>query len=106
MRLEDILNLETFVTSVGFNEDSMEVTFLEDREQGEDVMMARTLILPINSPERMQLYAEIQERLCDLIEWGYIELRNPPQKVVGGIHKMMTARRAAEQDEFEESDEE
>lgn len=99
MRLQDYVNLTTFVTSVGFNEDTMEITFLEDREQGEEVIMARTLVLTINTEERMQLYAEIQERLCDLIEWGYVELRNPPRKISIQEH------RASRLDEAEDEDE-
>lgn len=99
MRLQDYVNLSTFVTSVGFNEDSMEITFLEDREQGEEVLMARTLVIGINSDERMQLYAEIQERLCDLIEWGYVELRNPPRKISVAEHRASRLEESQDEDE-------
>lgn len=96
MRIQDMINQTTFITSVGFSEDSMEITFFEDREQGEEVIMARTMVLSINTEERMQLYAEIQERLCDLVEWGYVELRNPPKKISVQDHR--AARRQAEED--------
>jgi hypothetical protein len=28
------------------------------------------------------MYLEIQERLIDMIQWGYIELRNPPEEFI------------------------
>ena len=97
MRLQDAVNMDTIVTSVGFTEDSMEITFLENREQGEEVMMARTLVFNVNTEEKMQLFLEIQERLQDLIEWGYVELRNPPKKM--SVGDLRAQRYSEEEDE-------
>jgi hypothetical protein len=80
MRLDDVMVFDTFITACMFNEDSVEITFLEKHEQSENVMMARSMVLPINTDERAQIYAELQDRLRDLVDWGYIELRNPPKE--------------------------
>jgi hypothetical protein len=80
MRLQDIINFETFVTTVSFSDDSIEVTFLEKREQGESVMMARVMAISIDDEESMEMYADIQNVLRELIERGYITLRNPPEE--------------------------
>ena len=80
MRIQDIVNFETFVTSVTFSDDSIEVTFLEKREQAESVMMARTMVAEISDETSMQMYADLQNILRDFIELGYIALRNPPEE--------------------------
>ena len=100
MRINDYLNESIFITSVGFSEDSIEVTFLEDRDQAENVVLAKTMVLPIDNNERYQLYAEIQERLCDLIEWGFIDIRNPPQQDTPTAKELMDQRRAEEAKEL------
>jgi len=83
MRLEQVLNFDTFVTSVNFADDAVEITFLEKSDQSETVMLAKTMIIPIEENEdRIHMYLEIQERLIDMIQWGYIELRNPPEEFI------------------------
>lgn len=96
MRIQDIVNFETFVTNVSFNDDSIEVTFLEKREQAEDVMMARTMVAAVKDEDGMQMYADLQGILRDFIENGYISLRNPPEEfedkpaVEKWVHQQMT----------------
>jgi hypothetical protein len=80
MRIQDLLNFETFITSISFSEEAIEVTFLEKREQGDTVMMARTMVCQIDNEQRAELYADLQDRMRDFIDWGYIELRNPPSE--------------------------
>jgi len=80
MRIQDIINFDTFVTSVSFNDDSIEVTFLEKREQADEVMMARTMVAAIKDEDSMQMYADLQSILRDFIDFGYISLRNPPDE--------------------------
>ena len=83
MRLEQVLNFDTFVTGVAFSDDAIEVTFLEKNDQSETVMLAKTMVIPIeDDDDRIQMYFEIQERLIEMIQWGYIELRNPPDEFV------------------------
>lgn len=101
--LEEVLSEDVFITSVGFNEDSVEITFLESREQGERDMMARTMVLVLESDERIMLVAEIQERLRDLIDVGYVSLRNPPREIKSakgrdGIHQRMAERNSSGDD--------
>jgi hypothetical protein len=81
MRIEEILSFETFITSVSFGDDSMEVMFLEKNEQTDTIMMARTMIIPIEgNDERVQIYGDIQDALRHMIEGAYVELRNPPSE--------------------------
>jgi len=81
MRIEDIVSFETFITSISFGDDSMEITFLEKREQAENIMMARTMVIMIEDDEtKLDIYADIQDRLRTMIEIGYIELRDPPDE--------------------------
>lgn len=80
MKIEDLITFDTFITSVSFGDDSIEITFLEKREQSETVMMARTMIVPVDDDDSLQVYADVQDALRQLIEWGYVELRNPPEE--------------------------
>jgi hypothetical protein len=81
MRVEDIIQFETFITSVSFSDDSIEVMFLEKREQSENVMMARNMVVYLEDNEdKLDIYADLQDRLRMLVEIGYVELRNPPEE--------------------------
>ena len=72
---------DTFVTSVIFNDEALELTFLESREQGENVMEVHTLVFPVNNDmDKLNLVATIQEILRELIDRVYSERRNPPKK--------------------------
>jgi hypothetical protein len=100
MRLSDAYNTETMVQSVTFSDDTIEMTLTEDREVGEDDMMARILVMRINDEERLQLVLEIQERLIDLVERGYVAIRNPQKKF--SIQESRAARLQEEDDELDE----
>lgn len=81
MRVEEVVQFETFITSVSFSDDSVEITFLEKREQSDNVMMARTMIIYLEEDdEKIGMYADLQDSLRMLIEMGYVELRNPPDE--------------------------
>ena len=78
MRASELMKHDTFVTNVAFGAETIEITFMEKREQSEAIMMARTIVMDLNTEERLIVYSELQDRLRDLIDWGIIELRNPP----------------------------
>jgi hypothetical protein len=86
MRVEDIVRFDTFITGVSFGDDSIEITFLEKREQAENIMMARTMAIYLDDQDedstKMDIYADIQDKLRMLVEIGYVELRNPPDEFV------------------------
>lgn len=96
MRLDDILSKETFVTSVVFNENSVEITYMEKEEQSETIMLAKTILVPIypDDEERVLLYAEMQDAASDLVDRAFVELRNPEEVLTGksAIHRRMVER--------------
>jgi hypothetical protein len=84
MRIEDIVSFDTFITNVSFGDDSIEIMFLEKNEQTDTVMMARTMIVPLEgNDERIQIYSDIQDALRHIIDGAYVELRNPPSEYEG-----------------------
>jgi hypothetical protein len=81
MRIEEVVQFDTFTTSVSFGDDSMEITFLEKREQAENIMMARTMVISFEDDEtKIGIYADIQDLIRSLIDIGYVELRDPPEQ--------------------------
>lgn len=81
MRVDEIIQFETFITSVIFTDESIELNFLEKREQTDNVMMARTMVIYLEDSEtKIQIYSDLQDSLRMLIEMGYIEMRNPPDE--------------------------
>jgi hypothetical protein len=79
MEPSDIARYDTFATNVSFGNDTIEITFLEKSEQSQTVMMARTLVIQVDNEERYRNYSFLQECLRELIDSGYIELRNGPE---------------------------
>jgi hypothetical protein len=96
MRVEEVVQFETFITSVSFSDDSVEITFLEKREQADNIMMARTMVIYLEDDEdKIDIYADLQEKMRMLIEMGYVELRNPPDQFEeptrSWVHSQMVA---------------
>jgi hypothetical protein len=100
VRVEEVIKFDTFITSVSFSDDSIEITFLEKNEQAEDVMMARTMVIYLGDDEnKIDMYADIQDSLRMLIEIGYIDLRNPPDEYQDTDSKSWAHRRMIENSE-------
>jgi hypothetical protein len=107
--IEDILKADVFVTSVNFSEQSIEISFLENREQGEEVAMLRNMMVSLaKSEDLQQAFRDLQEMLRDVIDEGYFMLHNPQDGM--SIRERMLARRqqraeAAEAEAVEDSGE-
>jgi hypothetical protein len=92
--MQDIVEADVFITSVQFSEASMELTFLENREQAEDVAIMRSMMLSLEkNPRLQQAFRDLQEMLQYVVDEGYFSLRNEGQS--GTIREQMLARRAA-----------
>lgn len=78
--LREIMNHEVFVTSISFREDAMEIGFLENREQAELGAVYKTIVVSIEADEDFPLmYSDLQSLARDIIDRGYIAIRNPPK---------------------------
>jgi hypothetical protein len=67
---------DTFVTSVVFNDEAIEITFMEANEQASKVMEIHTIAFPIEEDfEKMAIVENVQEFLRELIDRCYGERR-------------------------------
>lgn len=99
MNFSEIIQNDTFVTSVVFNDEAVEVTYLENRDQTEHVMEAHVLVFAINDPAKVDILAMVQELLRDVIDRVVSERRNGPQPDVSArqqIRQRMMERTAAD----------
>lgn len=75
---QDILTADVYVTSVSFTEDSIEVAFMETRDQTDSVAILRNMLIAVDAdPAVKSTYLSLQETLRDLVDIGYFRLRNP-----------------------------
>jgi hypothetical protein len=75
--ITSILSENVFVTSVTFNETQLEIAFLEQIDQKEDVMMIRSMVIMLEENEHLQrAFVDLQEILRDVVDEGYFQLRN------------------------------
>ena len=72
----EYLNTDTFITSVVFNDEALEISFMETSKQSESVMEVGTIVFPItDDPEKLDICGAIQDALRDLIDRVYAERR-------------------------------
>lgn len=91
--MQDIVEADVFISSVQFSESSMELTFLENREQAEEVAIMRSMMLSLERNPRLQeAFRHLQETLRDVVDEGYFSLRNGGQS--GTIREQILARKA------------
>lgn len=93
MEPSDIARYDTFATNVSFGNDTIEITFLEKAEQSPTVMMARTIVVQVDTEERYRNYSFLQDCLRDLIDSGYIELRNGSEAEDGYQEQYVSERK-------------
>jgi len=70
------------ITNVVFGDDGeIEIVFLERHEQQEFAAMMRTLVINCRANKLMAQFDEIIELLEELIDNGYVAVRNPPKTI-------------------------
>ena len=90
--MASILQADVFVSSVQFSDTSIELTFLENREQSEDVAIMRSMMLSLEKNTRLQeAFMDLQEILVGITDEGYFSLRNDGSS--GTIREQMIQRR-------------
>ena len=78
--LNQIMAHEVFITSISFREDSLEIGFLENREQAPRAAIMKSIIVDIDIDTDIELmYKDMQEMARSIVDMGYVEIRNPPQ---------------------------
>lgn len=98
--IQDIIQADVFVTSVSFSEHSIEISFLENREQSEEVAILRNMMVSLEkSDELQQAFRDLQEMLRDVVDEGYFRLHNPQDGM--SIRERMLARREQRAEEAE-----
>jgi hypothetical protein len=67
MRIQDFAQ-GMFVTSAVFNDEAIELTFIDDRKQTPNVMEIDTIVFPVtNDADRLNICSQIQALLQELI---------------------------------------
>lgn len=70
-------NSPVFVHAIEFeDEDIITIAYQEKREISETVMMARTMRILLDTPEKQELFMRLQEQAIYLIDESSVELRN------------------------------
>ena len=101
--MASILQADVFISSVQFSDTSIELTFLENREQSEEVAIMRSMMLSLEKNTRLQqAFLDLQEILVGVTDEGYFSLRNDGYS--GTIREQMIKRRH-EAEHSEEPDE-
>jgi len=72
----ELRSKDTYVTSAVFNEEALEITFLEARHQTPNRMRACTEVFAIDTPEKEAIFNEIQNSLCELLDMVEREARD------------------------------
>lgn len=90
---------ETFVTSVSFGEDAIELQYMHQRDQGRKVSFARVCML--NLSDEPDKFHDLQEYLCDLIQYAEEEHRETVISGRASVRERML--RANEEQEREEA---
>lgn len=72
---------QMFINSIEFGADSIMIAYQERHNQSESTSIMSTMIVAIDTEERAIVYEELQEALRELVDDGYINLRNPAQEL-------------------------
>ena len=83
MRIQDFAQ-GMFVTSAVFNDEAVELTFIDDRKQTPNVMEIDTMVFPVTQdPDRLNICSQIQALLQDLI----IRVHSDRRDEINGLEK-------------------
>jgi hypothetical protein len=93
--LEQVLQANVVITGVVFTLESMEISYLVNREQTELVSISRSIEVKIGDDELASAYLELQDYICAIVEEAEVIVRNPPVRQGGGLK---TLYRQAQED--------
>lgn len=99
MNLNETLLNETFITTAVFNDELVELTYMERRHQGSKSMRMQMLMFPVDGidPEKVDIVAAIQDLLRELIDRVESEQREEMQETKKvGLRQALGARRLAD----------
>lgn len=75
MRIQDFAQ-GMFVTSAVFNDEAVELTYIDDRKQTDEVMEIDTMVFPVtHDPDKLNICSQIQSLLQELIGRVHAERR-------------------------------
>lgn len=101
-----LMTNDTFITSAVFNDEAVEITFMESTEQSSGCMEIHTLAFPVeDDPEKLAMIEIIQENLRELIDRVYAERRaelNGQRKQAQAEERRLTELRLPEEDAEDE----
>lgn len=72
---------DVMITNVAFGDDSLEIVFLERDDQQDTAAIVKTMIVDCRANNLLNHVAEILELLEEIVETGYIAVRNPPKTI-------------------------
>lgn len=77
MNITTLLGNDTFITSVVFNDEAIEITYMEKGQQSSKVMQVNTIAFPVdaNDAEKLEMIAQAQDLFRELIDRAFSERR-------------------------------
>lgn len=69
---------ELVITSVSFADGTLEVTYLEKREQGDFVGLMKTIFLDTKKADLADQHQQLLELCVEIVDGALLALRNPP----------------------------
>jgi hypothetical protein len=76
-----VLTKDLVITNVAFGDDSVEIVFLERNDQTETAAIVKTIIIDCRAHNLLNQVAEVQELLEEIVDAGYVAVRNPPKTI-------------------------
>lgn len=94
MNMANSLLNDSFITSAVFNDELVELTYMEKRDQGTKCMKIHTLMFPVDGsdPDLVEIVAIIQDHLRDLIDRVEAAQREEFQEVRKGLRQALEDR--------------
>lgn len=83
--LEQVLQANVVITGVVFTLESLEISYLVNREQTDQVSISRSIEIKIVDDELASAYLELQDFICAIVEEAEVVVRNPPVRQGGGL---------------------
>lgn len=75
--IQEVSQRDIFVNGIEFGEDEVMLHYQEKVDVGESTVITKHMVLLMDTEERQQMFIDLQTILGDMIDEGYVNLRDP-----------------------------
>jgi len=86
--MEQVFSQDVVITNVTFTMETLEISYLVNKEQTDAASMARVLEIRMDSDELIEAYLDLQDMLGRIVLEGEVIIRNPPVRQGGGLETL------------------